>query len=552
MHLSIDDLLYNVFMNSYDTYYPRPLLKRNSFYSLNGEWDLNGKPIQIPFPPQSEASGYQGEINDELIYQKTFVLPQGFYHSTDKVLLHFGAIDQICDVYLNEQYLLSHEGGYLPFFIDISEYLKEENHLKIFVKDDLNPFYPYGKQSKNPQGMWYTPVSGIWQSVWIEAYPKDGIDDLLISTDMHTLHLEIFSESNSFTVSFDGFEKSYHEHIIDIPIAHPHLWSIQDPYLYPLTIQTESDTVHSYFALREVRVEKINGYFRTFLNHDPIFFNGLLDQGYFEKGIFTPEDPEEYEDDISRIKALGYNMLRKHIKIEPEAFYYECDRHGILVMQDMVNSGDYHFFTDTILPTIGLQHLKRPIKDQKRYDFFLQHCKDTIRHLKSHPCIFAYTIYNEGWGQQEASETYDELKQLDPDRLFDSASGWFFDENSDFDSYHIYFRNKVLKAGKRILLLSECGGFIRDICQNSTKKAWGYGRAESEEELTDKIIEMQEKMYIPSIRKGLCGAIMTQISDIEGEINGLFTYDRSICKVNQEKILQANQRLRDVYQETCK
>jgi hypothetical protein len=225
----------------------------------------------------------------------------------------------------------------------------------------------------------------------------------------------------------------------------------------------------------------------------------------------------------------------------------------MLVMQDMVNSGPYLFFSDTVLATLGL-NLKRPIKDRKRYDFFLQHCKDTIEHLKSHPCIIAYTIYNEGWGQQDAAGTYEILKKLDPARLFDSTSGWFTDKKSDFDSYHIYFRNKILHSGENILALSECGGFIRDIAEHHSDKGsrWGYGSADSEEALTDKILEMHEKMVIPSIRNGLSLVIMTQISDVEGEINGLYTYDRSVCKVNKERMKEANRRLQETYIDCCK
>ncbi|MBO7699059.1 MAG: glycoside hydrolase family 2, partial [Erysipelotrichaceae bacterium] len=265
--------------------------------------------------------------------------------------------------------------------------------------------------------------------------------------------------------------------------------------------------------------------------------------------IFLPESPEDYRQDILNMKELGFNCLRKHIKIEPEAFYYHCDKEGMLVIQDMVNSGAYSFFTDTVLPTIGLLKVRKPLVDQKRYDFFIEHAKETIRHLKSHPCIFAYTIYNEGWGQQIASKAYETLKVEDPERLFDSTSGWFFDDKSDFDSYHVYFRNTILPKGNRLLLLSECGGFIRDISDHKSDKGstWGYGKTNSEEELTDKIIAMHEKMVIPSIRNGLTGYIYTQVSDVEGEINGLYTYDRRVCKVNKEKLLEANRKLQEVY-----
>ncbi|MBR5341206.1 MAG: glycoside hydrolase family 2 [Erysipelotrichaceae bacterium] len=536
------------------TYYPRPLLKRNSFFSLCGTWQLNGKDIEIPFPPEAPLSNYKDLVSGKLEYKKSFSLPDNYFKKNEKVILNFGAVDQICDVYLNDSFLIHHEGGYLPFSIDITDKLNSVNTLKVTAIDELDYFYPFGKQSRKPSGMWYTPVSGIWQPVWIEAYDKDGIDDLTIRTDTHSLSLSITSNSDEFTVEFKGFKETFNTRDIRIEINDPYLWSCEDPYLYDLKISTKNDQIESYFALREIEIKEINNHKRIFLNNEPFFINGLLDQGYFEEGIFLPEKPEDYEEDVRNIKELGFNCLRKHIKVEPEAFYYYCDKLGIVVIQDMVNSGAYRFFRDTILATAGLTHLRCPISDQKRYDFFLEHSKETIRHLKSHPCIIGYTIYNEGWGQQDASGTYEILKQLDPDRLFDSNSGWFFDDKSDFDSYHIYFRNKVLKGKDKLLLLSECGGFIRDIADHKSEKGttWGYGKTDSEDELTDKIITMHNEMVIPSIHNGMVGCIMTQISDVEGEINGVYTYDRKICKVNKEKILEANQKLQKIYSEDCK
>ena len=539
-------------MNNYDNYYPRPLLKRNSFFSLNGKWKLNNQEIEIPFPPESDQSNYHGSLGS-LLYEKTFSLPEDFIKKDDKVILHFGAVDQICDIYLNDNHLMHHEGGYLPFNIDITDYLSKQNNLTVEAIDTLDYFYPYGKQSKNPSGMWYTPVSGIWQSVWIESYPKDGINNLVIETDMDTLHIQIDSLSDEFTVEFDNYKNTFNTKDISIKVDNPHLWNIDDPYLYDLKIKTHSDEIESYFGLKKIQIEEINGYKRLFLNNEPIFINGLLDQGYFEEGIYTPKDPRQYENDVLNMKELGYNCLRKHIKVEMEAFYYYCDRHGILVIQDMVNSGEYNFHKDTILATVGLQRLRCGIVDQHRYDFFVKHSIDTINHLKSHPSIFAYTIYNEGWGQQDASKTYEILKKYDPDRLFDSTSGWFFDDKSDFDSYHIYFRNKVLKAKNRLLLLSECGGFIRSIEDHKSKKGslWGYGKTNSEKQLTDKIELMYEKMYIPSINNGLVGAIYTQVSDVEGEINGLYTYDRKICKVDKQRIKELNDNIQKIYKNEC-
>ena len=536
-------------LNYYESYYPRPLLQRDSFFSLNGQWALNGNLINIPFCPESKESLYNGQLN-ELIYTKSFSLPKNFYTKDDKVILHFGAVDQICDVYLNDFLVTHHEGGYLPFEINITDYLKEVNFLRVECIDNLNKNYPFGKQTNRPKGMWYTPVSGIWQSVWIEAYDrKNGIDSIQIETDMNTLKLHIDSKSKYFIVRINGKSKTYETNDIEVSFKTPHLWSIEDPHLYYFSISTPKDTVNSYFALR--KIENIDN--RLYLNNKPIFIKGLLDQGYFERGIFTPVDPKEYETDILNMKELGYNCLRKHIKIEEEAFYYYCDKHGMLVIQDMVNSGHYSFLIDTALTHFDVLKFPKPIINKKRYDFFIKHSIDTINHLKSHPSIFAYTIYNEGWGQQAADKAYKALKPIDPDRLFDSTSGWFFETKSDFDSYHVYFKNKVL-TGNRLLLLSECGGFIRDIKDHKSDVGtkWGYGETDSEDALTDKIIDMYNQMVIPSIENGLIGMIYTQVSDVEGEINGLYTYDRKVCKVNKDRLKQANDNLTEIYLDNLK
>lgn len=549
--------------------YPRPGLKRKTYSILNGEWLLNSKKIIVPFPPQAELSKYNGEITDELIYELDFLIPKNF--NREIILLHFGAVDQITNVWLNDEYLGKHEGGYLPFSFDISKFVRKNNlnHLKVQVIDTLSNEYPYGKQRKKRGGMWYTPVSGIWQTVWLENVPLNYIKSLKITPDMSGIDICLDSEISNFTAiielendnrltkhfdSFNGRIDLTNENDDDGNIISPKLWTPDNPHLYNMRIITDFDEVATYFALRKIEILNINGISRVCLNSKPIFMHGVLDQGYYEDGIYLPKNSNEYKNDILRMKELGFNTLRKHIKIEPDIFYYYCDKLGMLVVQDMVNSGSYSFLKDTALPTIGFKKRKdtkktaHKDKDVFRKEFFKKHMTDTIKHLHNHPSIIVYTIFNEGWGQFDSDNLYETARKLDPSRLYDSTSGWFAQKKNDFDSIHIYFRSKVLKPKKRPLFLSECGGFTyKDLehCFNPDK-TYGYGACKSSEELTDRIISMYEKMVIPTIEKGLCGCIYTQLSDVEDEVNGFYTYDRIVCKVDKEKIRKLSDRILDI------
>ncbi len=516
--------------------YPRPQFRRSSFFSLNGKWQLSGKSIRIPFPPQSRLSEYNGEIGEELNYHRVFTLPDGFADDSKRIRLHFGAVDQIAEVYVNDQFILRHEGGYLPFFADITDFLQDgENELTVRAVDTLSLDYPYGKQSKNRGGMWYTPVSGIWQTVYLEAVPVQCIERLNIAPDLTGITLKVECEKPHCIIEIPDMLQIQAEtnRDIRIEIPHPHLWTTDAPHLYSLIVTTDDDRIESYFALRTV---EISGR-RILLNGKPIFLNGVLDQGYFDDGLFLPASPDGYEQDILRMKELGVNLLRKHIKIEPEAFYYACDKLGMLVIQDMVNSGSYNFLRDTALPTAGFAYRRDLIiRIDSGRRFFTQHCADTVRRLYNHPCIISWTIFNEGWGQFNSDGHYELLKALDPMRIIDSTSGWFHQKKSDVDSRHVYFRNKLLKSRNRPLLLSECGGYSRRIDGHifDSQKTYGYGTTHSEEELTAKIEQMWREMVFPSIAHGLCGVIYTQLSDVEDEINGLYTYDRQVCKVNKD------------------
>ncbi len=532
--------------NSWDRYYPRPQLRRDSFFPLNQGWTLNGRPIRVPWPPQAPLSGWKGEVGEVLRYATVFTLPRGFVPQGYRVLLHFGAVDQVAEVWVNGKSVARHEGGYLPFSTDITNALRPgENHLDVKAVDTLSHDYPYGKQHKRPHGMWYTSVSGIWQGVWLEAVPQRGaVSALRITPDLTGIDVEVEADGEEFSVSVPLGEGRFLtargvEGPVRLNVPEPRLWTLDDPYLYTLVVTTPADRVESYFALRTMTTKEIGGHTRLCLNGEPVFLHGVLDQGYFEDGLFLPWNPEEYGKDVMRMKELGFNTLRKHVKVEPEAFYYACDRLGMLVMQDMVNSGGYDYVRDTVIPTF----LSKKRSDlgrggsESRKAFFERHCLDTVARLYNHPCIVGWTIFNEGWGQYDSDRIYRLLKGSDRSRFFISASGWFAQTQSDAQSEHIYFSSRVLEGAQpgKFLFLSECGGFSRRVEGHVDKgrKNYGYGeRARSEGELTGRIQALYDDMVLPSIPNGLCGCIYTQLSDVEGETNGLYTYDRQVRKVS--------------------
>ncbi len=526
--------------------YPRPQMKRNSYKNLNGTWQLNGNNIEIPFAPQSKLSGYEGNIGEEMTYEVTFTIPENF--TRPGILLHFGAVDQEAKVYVNDKFVGEHKGGYLPFYFHIEDAVEKEgeNTLRVEVVDTLDRKYPYGKQCKKRGGMWYTPVSGIWQTVWMENVPKNYIKRLKITPSLDSVEITVDSKTEGFTADVYNKEGVVSAHTFStntgvIKIDNPINWTPDNPYLYDVKIKTVEDEVDSYFALRTVEVKEVNKVQRICLNNQPIFMHGLLDQGYFEDGIFLSENEDCFEQDIMNMKELGFNMLRKHIKIEPETFYYDCDRLGMLVLQDMVNNGPYSYLFETVLPTIGFKKRndrRRLDRNKERQEIFKNHMIDTLHDLYNHPCIIGYTIFNEGWGQFNSDDMYEIAKGVDSTRFYDSTSGWFAQKKSDVDSEHIYFRAIELHAKKRPMFLSECGGFSYRVNGHvfNPDKSYGYGACESVEELTDRIVDMYKVMVLPGIKGGVCGCVYTQLSDVEDEINGMYTYDRQICKVNKEKM----------------
>lgn len=532
--------------------HPCPQRKRETYLILNGEWefsvnkpDFTGKTILVPFCPESALSGVEEHFPEgtPLWYRRCFTLPESFRQG--RVLLHIGAADQIAEVTVNGKMLCRHEGGYEAFSVDITDTLQEENEITICCWDDLNDqAFPYGKQvlPEKQGGMWYTPVSGIWQSVWLERVPETYIRKLNIENRGASVIITTEPALNGF-VKVTGLGSFAMENgSVVITPEHPHFWSPEDPYLYDFVIAAGEDRIESYFAIRTLEVKQIGDYPRLCLNGKPYFFHGLLDQGYWPEGLLTPPAPESYAEDILAMKHLGFNTLRKHIKVEMEEFYYQCDKLGMIVWQDMVNNSDYSFLRDTALPTAGIQKLDdRNWHNQPGHrEAFSRSAEAVVKQLKNHPSICLWTIFNEAWGQFDSDMVYGWFRSLDDSRFIDTTSGWFRREKSDVDSRHVYFRKVKLKGdGKKPLILSEFGGktYKAEGHVFNPDKSYGYGGCGSMEQLNTAVRKLYLEEVLPCIPKGLCAAIYTQVSDVEDEINGVLTYDRKVCKLTPETMV---------------
>ena len=538
--------------------YPRPQMVREEWQCLNGQWDFSvlrsgktvfeGK-IRVPFCAESMLSEVKQlpEKDDVLLYRRSMQIPEAWQGK--HILLHFGAVSRETQVLLNDREVCRHENGYLPFTADITDFLTADvNTLEVRVTNDLSAKHPWGKQSRKRGGMWYTPCSGIWQTVWLEPVPEKYIRTLRIHTDGDTAEIRADGILSGH-VLFNGKEYPLSGGSVRLTVENPEYWSPENPHLYSFSVISGEDSVQSYFALRSLTTETVNGIPRLCLNGKPYFFNALLDQGYWSDGLYTPATPEGFQEDILAMKSLGFNTLRKHIKIEPEVFYYACDRLGMAVFQDMVNNGGYHYILETVLPTVHFQKRndRRMTKDPDTRKNFLAAMEETARLLNNHPCICLWTIFNEGWGQFCADEAYTRLKAIDPERFIDSTSGWFHQKKSDVDSLHLYFEE--LHLGKKPLpqLLSEYGGYVYKIPEHSfnMEKTYGYRKYDTREEFAAALRETYQNALLPLAAKGLCGAVYTQVSDVEDETNGLLTYDRAVLKIKPEELSSLAQALQD-------
>ena len=571
--------------------YPRPAMRRDSCEILNGPWQYaitqtaeypaawQGS-ILVPYSPETPASGVGRTLQPGqwLHYHRFFAPPAG---EGGRVLLHFGAVDYACAVQVNGHLAGGHRGGYWPFTLDITDLLNgtDRNSLWVAVQDPTgHGTQARGKQTLKPGGMFYPAQSGIWQTVWLERVPDNYIQTLTVTPDydartvtvrVHTakpggaVNLWAMVRAGGVTIAEDwGSDEADQdgEVTLNIPEEHFFPWSPDTPFLYDLTVGTnqgeeaEFDTVHSYFALRKWScAPDAHGVLRFCLNDKPILLNGLLDQGYWPEGLYTPPSDAAVERELSEVKALGFNLLRKHAKIEPQRWYYHCDRLGLIVWQDIVNGGSaYNLWFVTYLTNV-LQPLLRRFPDGKAAYSLLSRAKpagreeyahelaDTVQALRCHPCIACWVPFNEGWGQFDAGKAVQALRTLDGTRLVDEASGWFDQGGGDVHSLHNYFYPLRIRPQKRTVALSEYGGIAWPMPGHEPPhKTYGYGTAKDRQELTARYKKLQLKTVLPQLEKGLSALVYTQLTDVEDEVNGLFTYDRAAVKPDANAVRSVN------------
>lgn len=567
--------------------YPRPQMARDSFINLNGIWnyaildknvpfDKYQGEIVVPFSPECILSGVEKIVtpNDFLYYQRKFQ----FTKKSDRVLLHFGAVDYECEVAINGKIAGTNQGGYFPFSFDITDLVVDgENEITVKVADPSDTGHQArGKQSSKRGGIWYTPQSGIWQTVWIEETCQNHIESIKITPDIDKDNVEFvvnFSDEivdANIKVLESGKELwtgvTVNGKVI-IKLDNYKLWSPESPNLYDVEITTLTDKVISYFGMRKFSLGKDEkGISRLMLNNKPYFHNGLLDQGYFSDGMYTPPSDEAMIYDIKTMKDMGFNMLRKHIKVEPLRWYYHCDKIGMLVWQDMINGGGiYSPKTIAIRPAFSLVTLNKKLgwlsdgkenyakfsrEDEKGREEYYVDSERLIDTLYNTVSLALWVPFNEAWGQFDSLKACEFYRKKDPTRLIDHASGWFDQGGGDINSFHIYFtRYKFPKFDKnddRPLAVTEFGGFSLQAKGHmyNKEKFFGYRKYYSKDVFEDAMEKLFETKIIANIPKGLSAAVYTEVSDVEDECNGLLTYDREVVKMDIEKMRKINEKIK--------
>lgn len=551
--------------------YPRPQFRRDSYWNLNGVWEyaITESDVQpetfdgtiiVPFSPEAPLSGVGRKLRPRqfLWYRRRVTLPGGFVKA--RTLLHFGAVDQEAAVFVNGEQLAHHIGGYLPFSCDVTDALHGGRELTVVVcvRDVTEESYhTRGKQKTARGGIWYTPQSGIWQTVWLESVPKTHIRSLRITPlfDEEAVELRVQTSLPCACVArLDGRTVTFCSGTsIRVPMPAFHAWSPEDPYLYDLSLEAGEDRVESYFAMRSFAVRQDgDGLMRLFLNGRPYFHTGVLDQGYWPDGLYTAPSDAAMVNDIEQMKRMGFNMLRKHIKIEPLRWYYHCDRLGMLVWQDMPNGGGDYLPLTISAPLITGRHrddhdyVRFAREDAAGRREFLQELEEMIEHLYNCPCIAMWVPFNEGWGQFDARETAERIRALDLTRTVDHASGWHDQGAGDVKSLHVYFRAYRHKqySGSRAVVLSEFGGYNHRVNGHAySKKDFGYRRYKTPEALCFAVQDLYIQQIIPAAARGLSAAVYTQLSDVEDELNGLMTYDRAVVKMDVQAMRDLNEAL---------
>ena len=553
--------------------YPRPQLRREGWLNLNGPWEYaftrsgeepeeyDGE-IIVPFAPESALSGVGRTLQpgEYLWYRRGLTLPEGF--DRGRVLLHFGAVDRCAHVWINGEEACTHEGGFLPFSADITPLLLpegEENSLVVCVTDETDKAPgSRGKQKLKPGGIWYTPVSGIWQTVWCESVPEEYIRALYITPHVDQGAVELFVDGEGPCraliggMAYDFYAGTPALLRLEEPVK---LWSPEEPQLYELSLALGEDRVESYFGMRkmEVRADR-GGVKRLFLNGEPYFQSGLLDQGYWPDGLYTAPSDEALIYDIQTAKAMGFNLLRKHIKVEPMRWYYHCDRLGMLVWQDMPSGGGKYRFSTITLPLVTGIHRRdnhyrafARASSQGRGEY-MDELEEMVGQLFNAPSVVLWVPFNEGWGQFDSTLVMERLRALDPTRPVDPASGWHDQGAGELRSLHVYFKPFRFRRDRRgrALALSEFGGYnlrVDGHCFN--QKDYGYRRLPDAAALWRDFSRLYEREVLPAVPRGLCASVYTQLSDVEDELNGLMTYDRRVVKLDADEVRELNERLKE-------